>query len=202
MPLPNSKLGSQLAQPGISQNVFRDLRGSAFRSKFRENWGLVQGPREIKTHAIFLRKLGSSEVMRKPIRANLHIYIEISRHLGQHGLRNRHSMRNWSEILQNLGSNKPASPGLDASTSRLDAGLDASMPKLDASMLFRLSLCSVASRMKPRRTSTRLDAPRRASTHHLDVPRRTSTHLDTLDGLRRFLIRLSVLDMLQYTIKP
>ena len=54
----------------------------------------------------------------------------------------------------------------------------------------------------PRRASTRLDAPRRASTHHLDVPRRTSTHLDTLDGLRRFLIRLSVLDMLQYTIKP
>ena len=85
------------------------------------------------------------------------------------------------------------------------------MPKLDASMLFEVEamLCRVKDEARasthldaPRRASTRLDAPRRASTHHLDVPRRTSTHLDTLDALRRFLIRLAVLDMLQYTIKP
>ena len=71
------------------------------------------------------------------------------------------------------------SPGLDASTSRLDAGLDASMPKLGAPMLFEVEamLCRVKDEASmPRRASTRLDASPRCAQTHLDAPRRTSTH--------------------------
>ena len=77
------------------------------------------------------------------------------------------------------------SPGLDASTSRLDLGstqgLDASTSKLDASMPSEgeTMLCCVKDEAStPRCASTHLDAPRRASTRldapGLDTPRRTS----------------------------
>ena len=75
----------------------------------------------------------------------------------------------FKQSCTNASCNEPAGPegrrpGLDASTSRLDAGkttdagLDASMPKLDASMLFEVeaTICRVKDE-----ASTRLDAPRR-----------------------------------------
>ena len=111
----------------------------------------------------------------------------------------------------NLTDSRPARRSSMPRRQGSTRGLDASMLKLDASMLFEVEamICRVKdeastpeSRDTPRRTSTRLDAPRRASTHHLDVPRRTSTLLDTLDAPQRFLIRVAVLDMLEYTINP
>ena len=68
------------------------------------------------------------------------------------------------------------SPGLDASTSRLNAGstrgLDASTPKLDASMPSEgvTMLCCVKDEAStPRRASMSLDAPRRDSTGPLGL---------------------------------